>query len=212
MKKLLCLTFLALVLNTGCSTQHREAQPILTDDELNSLLNDMSSQGSLVASAVSGDATAGNNNMVIYHAGSFNGRPAPSVLALTDMGAFDPAAGWESGTWAKDTTLDEVDIVFVENVDDAGNLIYTLGVRMHYADEQAYFYYEAQTSDPSDVIFDDNGFQATLLGPNGTITVTSTDISDKYSDVLADAVKLKIYFDDGSGQRYIGHISTMARY
>jgi hypothetical protein len=214
MKALKFLTSLITVIAlSACSTQNREAAPQVSEDELSATFDDMVAQQDApgIQSMSLNDVLSGGGR--IYHVRESSGRPAASVLSLTDMSVVDNV--WPDYTPVYETDLSAVDVMFVDNINENGDRYFTLMISGTYSsdaqsDTSLLF---VESSDANDYVFTKDGFETEINSAiSGVrIIIRSDDLSDKYNDELADSVKLSLYVDNGDGAlEYIGQVSTMA--
>lgn len=212
MKKLwVYLTLLLAV--SGCSTQYREATPQITSEELFSLIAEIQNEVSdPQVRALNVDELSKGNASTIFHARDSAGRPAVSVLSMADMGVFESGL---VGVPSSAIGLSMVDVVFIDSVDANGARNFSLLMKWEELDingQSSSFAYGGSGL-PDSAFFSDDKFEVAMVGANGeTIILRTSDLSEKYDEELASAIKLTVYvIDAATGEEfYAGQISTMA--
>ncbi|MEQ1663822.1 MAG: hypothetical protein ABL927_00440 [Bdellovibrionales bacterium] len=191
----------------ACSTQNRDASPLISDTELFSLIQEFPTSNAL--SVMTFDGASQGSGTLLFHTRQASGKPAPSVLSVLDLGLFIPGL---DGLNSYQAGLDQVDAVFVDQVDaQSGQRVFALLLKMTTVGDTAPDYFSA-TSAPGDFKFTDSEFSTVLTSDSGvSLEVVSNDLSLKYTDELASSVKLNIYTTGSNGvSGYVGQISTMA--
>lgn len=216
MKKLLRILLVLIGLSTlaACSTQYRDALPQVSQEELEEIFMAIAqspeNQDSVVsAMAQSGELFLGEYSSVMFYARDENGRPAASVLSVTDMSLFN----WQS-TGPSYQVLSMVDAIFVDSVNAKGDRRFSLMLRMkgNEDDGTERTVHFVGSSDSGDFAFNDDEFETRVRLKTGEyLIVRSNDLSDNYDSELAGSVKLSLYLDDGSDDgAYVGQVSTMS--
>jgi hypothetical protein len=190
----------------ACSTQNRDASPLISDTELFSLIQEFPTSNAL--SVMTFDGASQGSGTLFFHTRQTSAKPAPSVLSVLDLGLFIPGL---DGLNSYQAGLNQVDAVFVDQVDSNGQRVFALLLKMTTVGDTAPDYFSA-TSAPGDFKFTDSEFSTVLTSDSGvSLEIVSNDLSLKYTDELASSVKLNIYTTGSNGVRsYVGQISTMA--
>jgi hypothetical protein len=212
MKRFIFLLLLAAGL-MGCSTQNRESKPLISDEELMKVFDEMRTgigsqdvRMSSIDEAVLRDPTA----TIFYHTRESQGAPASTVFSITDMSVLSPGE-FEQGVNSWDVGIVAVDVIFLDTVSKDGARVFSLMARTQNMEGLIKHY--SFTSQPGDYSFSKDAFETSVLGPNNTrLILRSNDISEDFNQELADSVKLRIYLEEGGQIYYVGQISTMSGY
>lgn len=204
--EVLALVFssLGLLMALGCSQQYRSADPGISDVELMSRLEQVST---LSGQATSGDLSLFNAlvfddplSTIYYAEGPGPLGPPESVMSLTD---FSFVRGLPGGVTPFD--LQSVLIAFVHGF-SGDRPAASLLVQIQFNGQT----YTEVLSNSSDLSFSDKDFGVEMSGPGGTLILRSFDVSDTYEGELASVIQLKVYTYDGAGEEvYIGKFSTL---
>jgi hypothetical protein len=214
MKKFLSSVILMLAV-VGCSTQNREAAPLVDEQELNETLGEILENiggSDKDLSALSTEVLADPIATLLYHTRDSKGAPVNSVFSITDMNALD--AGFEFGTTAADYEIGAVDVIFIDsmNRNEGQDLrLFSLLIRLESYDGDVQ--YLSATSRPGEYSFSKTEFQVaayTSGAESRKLILKSTDLSRELNNELGDSVKLKIYIEEEGQLTYVGQISTMA--
>lgn len=201
---------LGVFLLSACSTQYRDALPQISQEELAEVFEDIAENaGDSTVKALSArnNIFGSGQTITFYHAREEDGRPAASILSVEDMSFFK----WDIDVPSY-AVLSAIDVIFVDSVDDSGERVFSLMLKMGGDTVDGNPIYFVSSSQPGEYRFTDDEFEVRIPAANGNFLLLRTrDLSDNYSDTLAGSIKLDIYVEDDSVDGVLlGQISTMS--
>jgi hypothetical protein len=216
MKPTKILLAVSLLLSlVACSNQSRTAAEMATQEDLfgqNGVFTQMQASNNLLQT-LSVNSFVNEKSSFLYHARETAGRPAASILSVGDMSALDNRIYKLPDMPSSQIGMSQVDVIFVDNVNQNGQRSFALGFRIGDGYTQAINVFSG-VSQYDDYSFSNNQFETAIRMESGsTIVVRSTDVSADYKNELSDAIKLNLYkLGQDNSLRYIGQISTMLGY
>ena len=198
MKVLAIITFLLVssLLLGACSTQYRNADAQISEDDLFSVIENTiqnSSSSSTLNDLINDDST------VIYFAdsaGPLGG--VESVVSFIDfswLGMDSELTVWD---------LEDATVIFLDGFDSDDFRIFYLVVDITDIDGNRTT--QVFSSTDGDYVFDDDG--AVIYMTDG-IVINSFDIADDVKDEFGGAIQLRVGVERDGGLDYVGKFSTL---